>query len=214
MRISTTTAGMILASFAGVASANHVDFMTDGFFSLLGPGSTVVPGDSANILGGARFVGLSASDGLSTASMLDGDNFITYDNDATGNGVLTLDYGDFAGGNGPLNSDFGSDWNFVAVQMLGVVGEGTMSLTFESDAGAGTSAGVTVDSMGIYFFSFDDAAYDAVDFSDIDRVTLTLAGQSSSEFLIQGITREVTPAPASAALLGLGGLCAARRRRG
>ncbi len=213
MQLRTISSTIAIAMLAGGASANHVDFISDGFFNISGPGSTVVSGDSANILGGARFVGIDTVDGASDASLMDGNNFIDFTNDDTAAGVLTLDYGDFVGGNGALNADFDTDWNFVSVSFADVVGDGVLSVSFESSAGSGSSASMLVDSAGVYSFGFDDAGFSMVDFNDIDRVTLTLMASTGSDFQIDGITREAVPTPASIALLGLGGLCAARRRR-
>lgn len=214
MRVHTMAAGLGLALIAGSARANHVDFVVDGIFNISGPGSTVVSGDPANILGGARFVGIDTVDGASSADLMIGNEFINFDNDDTAAGVLTLDYGDFLGGNGQLNSDFASTWNFVAVEFLDVVGDGSVSISFESTAGAGASASQVVNAAGIYYFAFDDAGFASVDFGDIDRVTVQVFSSLGSDFDIGAITREVVPAPASLALLGLGGLAAGRRRRG
>lgn len=213
MRINTITYGSALAMFAGCAAANHVDFIVDGNFNISGPGSTVVTGDTDNILGGARFVGIDTVDGASSASLMAGNSFITFENDETAAGVLTLDYGDFMGGNGALNADFDTNWDFLAVSFSDVIGDGVLSVSFESSAGAGSSASMVVDSAGTYSFGFDDAGFSMVDFNDIDRVTVTLMSSTGSDFVIDAITREAVPTPASAALLAFGGLCAGRRRR-
>ena len=213
MHTNTITTCASLALIAGAASANHVDFMSDGNFNISGPGSTVVAGDPGNILGGLRYVGIDTVDGASSASMMAGNSFIDFENDSTAAGVLTLDYGDFMGGNGELNADFATDWDFVTVSFSDVVGTGVLSVSFESSSGAGSSASVVVDSAGDYSFGFEDVGYSMVDFNDIDRVTVTLMASEDADFRLTGFTREAVPAPASLAVLGLGGLCASRRRR-
>lgn len=213
MQHKTITAAAALTLISGSASANHVDFMTDGNFNISGPGFTVVDGDSANILGGTRYVGIDTVDGASSASLMAGNDFIDFQNDVNAAGVLTLDYGDFMGGNGALNADFDTDWDFVSVSFSDVVGDGVLSVSFESSSGAGSSASMVVDAAGTYSFGFDDAGFSMVDFSDIDRVTVTLMASADSDFRITSFTREAVPTPSSLALLGLGGLCATRRRR-
>ena len=203
MHLQAVTTAASLALITGTAAANHVDFILDGMFNISGPGSTVVSGSSDNILGGLRFVGIDTVDGASSASLMDGNNYIDFENDETAAGVLTLDYGDFVGGNGALNSDFDSSWNFVSVSFADVIGDGTLSVSFESSAGAGSSASMVVDSAGVYSFGFDDAGYSMVDFTDIDRVTVTLTASAGSDFQIDSITREVVPAPASMALASM-----------
>ena len=206
--------------------ANHVDFIVDAPFSLVGGatgGSTIVTGDPANILGAARFVGV---DGLSVATLPDGGDRISFvaDGAATGAVTLTLDYGDFAGGNGPLNSDFDTMWDFITVSFGDptlLSGPASLALTVVSSAGSGTVTSVlpTAFSGGFANFAFSDPGFSAVDFLDVDRVTLGVTTAPGSIISISSITREVNavPEPASLAMVGLGGLglglVGLRRRR-
>jgi hypothetical protein len=209
-RIVLAAAGLL----APAAAANHVDFMVDGQFNISGPGSTIVSGDTANILGGLRFVGIdSVNAGDAVAEKLDGQDFMTFTNNNGAAGVLTLDYGDFAGGNGPLDADFSSQWSFLAVEIIDASGLGALSVSFESSAGSGFTAAQTVDSAGTYYFAFDAAGLGLVDFGDIDRVGVRLAAEAGADFTIGQITREVVPTPGSLAILGLGTLITIRRRR-
>jgi hypothetical protein len=204
------SAGTAIAFAAGAAHANHIDFMTDGPFTLNGASSTTVSGSPDNILGGQRFVSMDTVDAI--AQLNPGDNFITFDGLGAATPTLTLSYGDFGGGT-PLNADFASMWDMVTVTFASVTGSGLLSVEFESGSGSGTSAQTLVGAAGSYSFGFDEPVFNGVDFSDIDTVTLTLSATIGSEFAIESFTREVIPAPGAAALLALGGVAAFRRRR-
>ncbi len=205
--LSTAAATTMLA---GTASANHIDFMTDGPFTLNGASSTTVAGSPDNILGGARFVSMDTVDAI--AQLGAGDNTIFFDGLGVASPTLTLSYGDFGGG-APLNSDFASMWDSVAVNFASVTGTGLLSVEFESSAGTGTSAQTLVSTSGSYFFNFNEPVFNGVDFSDIDTVTLTLTANPGADFEIESFTREVIPAPGAAGIAVLGGLAAFRRRR-
>ncbi len=205
--VSTASA---VALLAGAASANHIDFMTDGAFTLNGASSTTVGGNPDNILGGARFVSMDTVDAI--AQLAPGDNTIFFDGLGVASPTLTLSYGDFGGGT-PLNADFASMWDSVAVNFASVVGTGLLSVEFESGSGSGVSAQTLVSASGSYQFNFDQPVFTGVDFTDIDTVTLTLTANPGAEFEIESFTREVIPAPGAAGLAVLGGLAAFRRRR-
>lgn len=209
-RIALAAAGLL----APAAAANHVDFMVDGQFNISGPGSTIVSGDTANILGGLRFVGIdSVNAGDAVAEKLDGQDFMTFTNNNGAAGVLTLDYGEFVGGNGPLNADFATQWSFLAVEIIDASGMGALSVSYESSAGSGFTASQTVDGAGTYYFAFDASGLELVDFGDVDRVGVRLAAEAGADFTIGQISREVVPTPGALAILGLGALTVVRRRR-
>ncbi len=204
------SAATAVATLAGAAHANHIDFMVDGPFTLNGASSTTVNGNPDNILGGARFVSMDTVDAI--AQLGPGNDYIFFDGLGAASPTLTLSYGDFGGGT-PLNADFASMWDMVAVNFSSVTGTGLLSVEFESGSGSGTSAQTLVSSAGTYSFNFDEPVFNGVDFSDIDTVTLTLTANVGGDFQIESFTREVIPAPGTAALLALGGAAALRRRR-
>ncbi|MGP1309273.1 MAG: hypothetical protein ACTS27_03640 [Phycisphaerales bacterium] len=203
--VTAMTAGAFLSA---AASANHIDFMVDGPFTINDGSSMIVAGNPDNILGGERFVSVDSVDAI--AQFSNGDNVITFDALGTAEATLTLSYGDFAGGD-PFNADFASQWSAIAVNFASVTGEGMLSLEIESTIGLGTSAQNLVTTAGEYIFEFDQPVYNGVDFNDVDRVTLELNASPGAEFEIESITR--VPAPAGAALAGLVGFAALRRRR-
>ncbi len=173
------------------ASANHIDFIVDGEFTLAGPGATTVSGDPGNILGGARFVGVTVLGGSASAEKLVGNDFIDFTIGLSAPATLTLSYGDVTDGNGPLNADFTTDWNAVVVEVLDVgVGGGTLSVVFESDGQAGVSTRL-VNGPGVYEFLFAEPGYEFVDFTDIDTVTAQLTASPGGSFRIGSITREL-----------------------
>ncbi len=202
---STTTAATLLS---GAAFANHIDFIVDGPFMVDDGGSIIVAGSSDNILGGQRLVAVDSVDAI--AQLDPGDTAISFDALGTTEATLTLSYGDFAGGN-PLNSDFASMWSAIAVDFTFVTGSVLLSVEVESSAGVGVSAQTLVATAGSYEFDFDQPAYNGVDFSDVDRVTVEFASQPGAAFALESITR--VPGPATASTLGLLVFVGARRRR-
>ncbi len=95
----------------------------------------------------------------------------------------------------------------------------TLPVTVELVSGAGTSsASATLSGEGTVSIPFDDFA--GVDWSDIDRITLTLdqaAGDAAAiDFAIGPFKAvgELIPTPGALALAGVAGLGAVRRRRG
>lgn len=193
---------------SATASANHIDFIVDGPFTVDDGGSLIVAGSNDNILGGQRFVSVDSVDAV--AQLDPGDSVITFDALGTAEATLTLSYGDFAGGD-PLNADFASMWSAIAVDFEFVTGSVLLSVEVESGAGFGLSSQTLVATAGSYEFAFDQPAYNGVDFSDVDRVTVEFAAEPGAAFSLASITR--VPAPASASVLGLLVIAGARRRR-
>lgn len=214
--LSIIGASIAAATCVTSVHANHVDFLVDGPFLVNDANPTqVIMGSGDNILGGSRLVDVDAQTGAagqSFAQLLDGDTFLDFVNDGLATSALTLDYGDFAGGVGELNSDFDTNWDAIVVNFSDVVGDGLLTVAVESSAGNGVSAAQTVMSAGTYSFFFNEAGFSGVDFTDVDRVTITLQAGEGADFRMTAITREI-PAPGALAVLGIAAVAGRRRRR-
>ena len=213
------------------AAANHVDFLGDDgtSFSLSSSGAAVSgtqTGSSGSLLGGTRVVTVEQDEGFAGS--------ISATKTATGD-VITVMNGDVAAGNlvldypGISNSDFDTLWDRIDVQipalfMSSGIGDAEFDafLTVESSAGTGTASSGRIEASvtggsTVLSFQFDDPAFAAVDFTDVDGVTLLFdTAILGSDFSVGAITRESNapvPEPTSLAVLGLGGLAALRRRR-
>lgn len=222
------------------AVANHVDFIqddsdssngvTNATFSLSTSGGLVSDtqaGEPADILGGTREVTLTGGGivGSISADKVAGTDFINVQNDTLSAGILTLSYP------GISDSNFASNWNAIGIdipfieQSTGIGdGEIDISVTVDSSSGSGTALvdgnGIVpgrVEDPGTFFALFSDPGFAAVDFSDVDGVTVSFSTAIiGSDYRIGSITREtVIPEPATAILLGgmaLLAVCPRRRR--
>lgn len=203
-------APLIALTAPGLASASHIDLMTDGIFSVGGT-SIVVEGSPDNILGGARRVGTAFTNAVLARAA--GNEFITYRNTSGLSAAATLEYGDFEGGNGELNADLAGVWNSIQIDVRRVVGLGQLRVDFEAGGEAASASSIAINSAGLYFIEFNQSGLRAIDFSDIDRITLRLLGANGTEFDIGPVTFSTVPAPSLAALAGIAALATLRRRR-
>lgn len=232
---------LTVLSLPAAASANHIDFVqddsnpgngvTNATFSLSSSGAAVTQtqiGEPADILGGMRTVTVVRDGGFGqsiTATKSLGTNFIEVQNDNVAAGNVILDYDGFD------SLDFDTLWDRIDVQIPFIRTTGTgasvfdISLTVESSAGNGTTVPRRISSLiegasTTVSFQFSDLALSAVDFTDVDRVTVLFdTAIISSDFQIGAITRESNaapvPEPASIVLCGLMGvvsLAAVRKR--
>lgn len=214
----------VLSIFLGLSltaalQANHIDFITDGGFllttsSTLGSASATQTGDPGNIIGSEREVMLDFTTGtgfLTTGTLdvpagpgpvgPDTSKVLLFDNSVSSAGTLTLTY-DGVGSAGLGGLDFDTNWDTIDVTFDAVQGEGSLSLiATDGSANMGTLA-QTVNSAGTYSFSFADAAYAGVDFTDVDSLQFKLTTTVlASDFSITEITRQVVPEPTSLLLL-------------
>lgn len=139
-------------------------------------------------------------------------------------GVLALDSGANAG---PGDADFGvlyEDFTDVdvteggandafSISVLFTDGSFDFTLTLDDGTNSG-SASVSANSAGLYLIDLSDAGFAGVDLTSIDSINFEASnGTQAADIAIDRIAFTVIPEPGSMALLGLGGLLLARRRR-
>ncbi|MDQ6764791.1 MAG: PEP-CTERM sorting domain-containing protein [Verrucomicrobiota bacterium] len=196
--------------------ANHVDFMTDGTFSQVGPGSVDGTGTAANILGMIRHVTLTGG----SASLAAGGplNFIA---GAAGT-MLTLGYGTpFSGGAFTANfvNPGTNNWNSIVVSLTSFSAGATGVLNLRVDSG-GTQfsfAPQTVTGPGNYVFFYSQNVGGTINFQAINGVQASLTSNTAgASYSLAGVTRvNSIPEPSSVVLAilgGLGALVVLRRR--
>lgn len=225
----------VLLGLAAPASANHLDFFSDGgFFSftdnITGPVTSVQTGDPGNILGGEREVTMDfiSGDGMISSGIVGvsvgpgvvGEkpgSSLLFNNSVSSLGRLTLKY-DGIGSEGLGGADFNSAWDAITVTFAGVQGHGNLSVAVEDTASHVGVFSQAVNSAGTLIYPFANPAYSGVDFSSINRVTLTLdTTEAASDFSISNVAREASllPEPGTGVLIlvGLAGMGLGMRRR-
>ncbi|MGJ8696722.1 MAG: PEP-CTERM sorting domain-containing protein [Verrucomicrobiaceae bacterium] len=213
------------------AHANHVDFISDGGFSLSATDATnsaIQTGAGGNLLGGEREVVLTADLGSLTASVnapvgpgpvgTNGAIVLAVSADSPDAlGSLNLRY-DGAGSAGLGGADFNTNWNFLRVDLASISG-GALDLRLtvsDSDGSMAQAAIPALTTGGFYSFSFDDPAFvnGGVDFGSLDSLTFDFETiDPGVSFSINSITREVVPEPGATLLAGVGCLALIGRRR-
>ena len=226
---------MIVGVNSGV-KADHIDYLTDGGFTLIASGgvsnSSTQTGNPGNILGSEREVTIDFLSGTSgfVSAFLDapagptsppGDDpmeMLLLSNSVNSAARYTLTYdGVGSAGLGGVDLTNGGAFDSVDVNFSGVQGSGDLMVSFTDTMGNTGSSNLTVNSAGTYSFAFSDSAYSGIDFTSIDSVVVVLeTDATASDFAISEITRgAAVPEPSSIALtfLGAGCLLAARRRK-
>ena len=214
--VGTTTLGTAMLVGGQVASANHVDFLVDGPFSLTASQSDPVASltqtspevDGDNVLGGQRDVTLTWTSGgpLSVRADLVTDALF-FSADATEEGTLDLAYG----GGGDLNSNFASQWSNLTVL---ITGDNDANLTATVNGSSVSKTFNEGDSSVVFNFG----EFGGVDFTDVDTVSLSIDGFSNGDYVISSFERrgqpgQIIPSPAAAGAGALGLFALAFRRR-
>lgn len=237
-RIATTLAiGALLGSSA--ASANHIDFLDEGAFTLTqngsGSDSTTVTGiDPASTLGGQRFVELSLDSNTATANASltqpfgpgADDDALTYTTGGAGSLELAID-----GGNSDLNANFldipgmNADWDRVRLD-FGLESAAADDVTvrlFSDGVGQLTSTQSFAGGDGVLDFLHTSFGPDATPafLRDIDAASFQINAPGAGTYTIESFNRngfvpEAVPEPGSLGLvmlglLGLFGVTALRR---
>ena len=211
------------------ASANHIDYLSDGAFSLVASGSsatTTVAGAAGNVLGSEREVSIDflGGSGLAATALFDvptgagpaGPNTaasLLFDTGSTSLAKLTLNYdGPGSSANG-LNTDLTAGGAFGAAQVdiSSIVGTFDVMVTYTDTMGNSSGSTQSVSSTGSYVFGFDGA----VDYTSIKSVNVMFTSTTlGSDIGISQIVR-VVPEPASVglSLLGVAGIALIGRRK-
>jgi hypothetical protein len=185
-------------------------------------------GDPGNIIGAERevFVDFSSGTGILTTGTLDfpagpgpvgpdTTQLLLFDNSVSSLGTLSLIY-DGIGSAGLGGLDFDTNWDKLDVLFDAVQGEGELTLVVKDTSLNSGTLSQTVNAAGVYSFPFADAAYSAVDFTNVDSIKFVLETTiAASDFSIAQITREVVPEPSSGVLFAaaMAPLMLLRRRR-
>ena len=225
--LKTAALAAVTAVLGTAASANHIDFLVDGAFTLNGPGSATQVGDPGNILGAEREVDiqgnatatLPAADGAGAVGPNDA---ITLNYASQSNSTLTLTYDgvdDMGLGGANLVGDPG--WNAIVFDFASFT-EGNQNtfvdLTITDTDGDSSTTTRFIEGIGnepFLYTNFDDD----IDFMSAQSITAQFDVGQGGSFALSGITREVVapiPLPAGlpliAGALGVLGFVARRRR--
>ncbi|MEM7229189.1 MAG: PEP-CTERM sorting domain-containing protein [Planctomycetota bacterium] len=138
---------------------------------------------------------------------------LDYNSSVTGNGALDLAYGTAESLNASFAEQTGLQFNFDGLD-LGIGSLLAITVRLESDTQGTQLLSTSVYNGGLETITvrWDTAETTGFDFSDVDRIFVTLDGGMGADFRLDSITTFAVPAPGSLALLGLAG-CAVRRRR-
>ena len=214
-----------------LASANHIDFFSDGAVSLtLTPGQTQQSSFSTNpagdsIIGSGRGTRIEfvpgASTGVVTATLINegtrangsDTGQLVFSNSATTMGTLTLDYGTFSNFNVVNAVNYSSfDVNVAAIEPNGSY---TATATVTDTDGDTSTLTQTIGGPGVYSFAYG-AFSSAINFSSVDSLqfkftALTPGADITLNEIVRGFA--VVPEPSSLAFAGLAGVALLRRRR-
>ena len=224
--------GTAFVALPAVASANHIDFFSDGAVNLqLTPGQTQQSSFSTNpagdtIIGSGRGTKIEFAPGASTgviSATLIGEGTrangsdtgqLVFSNSATTMGMLTLDYGTFTNFNvvnAPTNyTSF--DVNVAAIQPNGSY---TVMATVTDTDGDTSSQTQTIGGPGVTSFAYSSFGSN-IDFTSIDRLQFKFTALSpGADLTLNEIVRGfAVPEPTTLGLAGVAvvGLLGRRRR--
>lgn len=153
-----------------------------------------------------------AQAGTNSLSILGVGGFLAFDTGINaGPGEATFDvlYDDFIDVD---VTDSGSN-GFFAIGILDIDGTIDFSVTLDDGTNSGSSS-VQASSAGTFLIDLSDAGFAGVDLTSIDSITFSGEnGTRAADVAIDNIGFALVPEPTSLALLALGGLLMARRRR-
>ena len=226
----TAAACFAALALAAAASANHIDFISDGAFTAStssdsGPLTVSQLGDAGNILGSEREVTLSTDGtvGIVSAGTAgapagagpvgpDTSSFLLLDDSVTTQGSFVLTY-DGVGSAGLGGLDFDTQWDQIVVSVPAIIGAADLDVEVEDTAGNVGRSRILIALPGDYGYAFTNPDYAGVDFTSVDRVSVIVDSiRPASDFAISQITREVIPEPTGLGLLAAAGLGLVRRR--
>ncbi|MEL7484133.1 MAG: hypothetical protein AAFN41_07240 [Planctomycetota bacterium] len=191
-------------------------------FAMADDSASIFPGDTAGIIGEADLADFfGVVDTVNNDNASGGSALYTWAN--TGAGTIVDSFsvdvaamGDFEGSdlyNFELSTDGGNTFGFAALASANE--DIAQQYTVDSGAVSTLNDPMTFDG-NVLDNNFLTVTFSGLNLAVTGDIVLRFSGQSdggSEAFAWRNATVEVIPAPASAALLGLGGLAAARRRR-
>lgn len=231
---SIALAACLALGIVPAAQALVIDNFEEGDFSLsanlaVDPSATLGGLSTTNVIGGERRVeavqngGNGTVDASLATSAGDDTMDLLFDAQAGGSvsGFVRLTYGQSTALNADLTADGADRFEIDVVDANLSTTPNFANLSVFLLSGTGNAfVQQTFTGLGVYEFSF--ASFTTVDFSDVDRIEVTFGnigvdGPNSVSLSVTSITTNGAsanmPEPATAALLAIGFIAAARRRR-
>ena len=224
--------GTAFIALPSIASANHIDFFSDGAVNLqITPGQTQQSSFSTNpggdtILGAGRgtkieFVpgtptGVISANLIGEGTRANGSDMgqFVFSNSATTMGTLTFDYGTFSNFN-VVNSP--TNYSAFSIEVAAIEPTGSFSAMATVVDTDGDTSTVTLPALtlGENFIPYSAFASN-INFTSVDSLQFKFTALTpGADLTLNEITREVIPEPTTLGLAGIAGvgLLVRRRRR-
>ncbi|MFZ2449955.1 MAG: PEP-CTERM sorting domain-containing protein [Methylovulum miyakonense] len=226
-KFKTLSASLLLAGTLGLANQAHAlnidsfDTTTQFLASPVAVAGSQLAAPEA--IGGFRKLDIQSTTGFTTIAANTGPNFgaLTVSNNTNVISTTSVLWNHNNGTNGGLNGVDLTDGGASTALLLGIssIDVGLVSIKFDikdtgSDIASLTLSGLNVGLQTFLFSSFSN--YAAVDFTQIQRIQMTIIAGISSDLALDLVeTNRELPEPSSLVLMGLGlaGLSCFRKRK-